>query len=174
MMTSPLRPGGLQGMASLVLAATTAAIIVAAAPLATEVGGRLALTALVFYGIVLIVGSARLVGLSSILMLGAALASTSSTDPEWVRSIVIGCVWYAAIEIGWSSIEQRKGAERTAAFNRRRVNEVATVVALAVIVTLAGLVGSGAAAERTLIAQAPIVLGLVAAVALITRSLERA
>ena len=169
-----LRPGRFQAVAAVVLAAATAAVIAAPTSARADFGGRLAMVGVVAFVIALAVGSARAVGLATVPVLGSALIATSGADdPDWVRSIVVGCLWYVAVELAWDSIERRDGGERTSALVHRRVHEVATVVTLSLIVTISGFLASGVAPPRTLLTQGPIVVGLLAAIGLTSRHLVK-
>ena len=164
-----LRPGRLQAAAAVVLAAVTAAVIAGVSTRA-DFAGRLAIVGVVFFAIALALGSARFVGIATVPVLGSAMvAAGGADDPAWVRSIVVGCLWYLAVELAWDSIERRDGGERSSALVHRRVHEVATVVTLSLVVTIAGFAASGVAPQRMLLTQGPIVVGLIAALGLAAR-----
>ncbi|NNC80805.1 MAG: hypothetical protein HKN94_11725 [Acidimicrobiales bacterium] len=165
------RPGAVQAVLSLVAAVSVTAAIASASPISTEIGGRLAVAAFVCFILTLAYGSARFVGLSSIPMLSAALAASSSNDPAWVPAIVIGCLWYAAVELAWESIDRRSRGTPSVAVSQQRLNEVATVATLALAVTAAALTFASAAPQRTLLSQGPIIIGLFAAITFVARNL---
>jgi len=165
------RPGAAQAVLSLVAAVSATVAIGSASPISSEIGGRLAVGALVFFILMLAYGSTRFVGLSSVPMLAAALSTSSSSNPAWVFAIVIGCLWYAAIELAWESIDRRSRGVPSETVSQRRLNEVATVATLALAVTAAALAAASVAPQRTLLYQGPIIIGLFAAVTLVARNL---
>jgi len=169
--TPLLRPGTGQAVASFATATATAVSITLSATDHRDVAGRLAVSGVILFAFTLAVGSARLVGLATLPVFGAALVAAGGRAS--VGSIVVGCLWYVALELAWDSIERRDGGERTAAFVHRRVHEVATVVTLALVVTIAGFAATDAAPERSLFTQGPIIVGLLIALGLVTRSFAR-
>ena len=107
-----LKDGLLQTGTALALAGATAGVIASSSWTRTEVAGRLAITGVVLFAIALVVGSPRFVGLATVPVLGGALiASALGAEPAWLRSIVLGCVWYVAVELAWEAIERRDGAQ---------------------------------------------------------------
>ena len=168
--SAPLRRSDLEAGLALGLASATAAIIAASSWADSEFAARLAITAVVVFALALVLGSARLAGVATVPILAAALLASASTDGGgWVRSIAVGCLWYAATELGWDAIERRDGAERSAALDLRRVHEVATVVTISLIATIAGFAASTVAPERTFLLR-----GFVAIVALAVLGVDSA
>jgi hypothetical protein len=156
--------GGTQGLGALVVAAVTATMVAASNWTGDNVAGRFAIAGVVLFAIALAVGSARLVGVASLPVLGSALfASATADSPAWVRSIVVGCLWYVAVELAWDSIERRKGVKRSPALELRRINEVSSIVVISLGVTVTAYAASSLDAPRTLIGQAVIVVALLAA-----------
>jgi len=165
-----LSSGWLQAIAALVLAAATAAVVAVSAWSDAEVAARLAIAGVALFAMALEIGSARVVGASTVLVLGGALfASGAAGDPAWVRSMVLGLLWYVAVELAWDAIERRDRSERSSAYNHRRAYEVATVVVVALVVTAIGFAGSTLAPARTLFAQGVIVVGVFVALAFAIR-----
>jgi len=162
---SLVRTGRMHGLGALALAGLFVAIVVSSTGGQSAIAARLAISGLVLVALALAVGSPVLVGGSTLPMLGAALvASGSASQPTWVRSIVLGCLWYVAAELAWESIERREGVECTPAFNDRRVNEIANVVVLALCATTAGFAMSSFAPTRSVVAAGlatvPLLIGL--------------
>ena len=132
-MRIPLLKSGIAQAGGAVTTATTSALLVIGwATDHRDVAGRLALAGLILFGLTLALGSARLVGLATLPMLGAALVAADGRAS--IGSIVVGCLWYVTLELAWDSIERRDGGERTAAYAHRRVFEVTTVVTLTLAV----------------------------------------
>lgn len=170
-----LRPGGMQALAALIMAAVVAAVIALSAPADTPVAGRLAIVGVGVVAVALGIGSARMVGFATLPVLAGALLASAAVDGiAWVQSIVLGCLWYIAVELAWDSIERRDGAQRSPALNQRRVHEVVTVVTVSLAVTIPGFVASDLAPQRTLLVQAPLVVGLLTAMVLAIRQLTTA
>jgi len=165
------RPGGRLALVAILLAACAAGIVVAFSPINSEIGGRVAIAAVVLFALALAAGSARLVGLTTLVMATSALAATQSSDPAWVRTTVIGCIWYMAVELAWESIGRRHHRGRNEAVTMRRINEVATVVTIALIVAAGAFVLSSNAPQRTLLSQGPIMIGILVAMTVATRAL---
>ena len=117
-----LKDGLLQTGTALVLAGATAGVIASSSWTRTEIAGRLAITGVVLFAIALVVGSPRFVGLATVpVLVGALIASALAAEPAWLRSIVLGSVWYVAVELAWEAIERRDGAERSIAFDQSPV-----------------------------------------------------
>ena len=112
----------------------------------------------------LIVGSSRFVATSSVPMIGAVMIESGFSDePSWIRSIVLGCWWFVALELSWEAIDRRHGARYTAAATLRRVQEVVTVVGLALGIGLVASVATELAPARSVALQAVVLGGLLAA-----------
>lgn len=168
-----LRAGWVQTVAALVLAAVTATLIAVSTSSLSGVAGRLAIASVVVFAVATLLGSARVVGLTTVPVLGAALmASATTEEPAWVRSMVLGCIWYVAVELAWDSIERRDGGHRSSALDHRRAFEVATVVVISLAVTSAGFAASTLAPQRTLFAQAAMVLVVLAALGFAIRHVD--
>lgn len=167
------RDGRLQTAAALVVA--LAIVGVAAVPSWTEsqTAGRMAIFGFGLFALALAVGSARLVGVATLPIFAAALiASASADDPAWVRSIVLGVLWYLAAELAWEGIERRDGARRSRAFNDRRIDEVTTVLVLSLAVTTATFLTSFVTPVRTVLAVGVVIVGLITALNLANRHLS--
>lgn len=162
--------GGPQGLAAVAAAITTAAVIVASASSDDELAGRLAIVGAVVFVIALALGSARIVGATSLPVLGSALASSAGAgDPAWVRSILLGCLWYVAVELAWDSIERRDGARRGTALDLRRTNELAAIVVISLAVTVSAYAASSFDVPRTLARQFLLIVAVIAALVLTIR-----
>lgn len=165
--------GSTQGIGALVAAGVTTTMIAASNWTGDNVAGRFALAGFALFVIALAFGSARFVGMASLPVLGSALfASTTADSPAWVRSIVVGCLWYVAVELAWDSIERRKGVRRSRALELRRINEVSSIAVISLGVTVTAYAGSSLDAPRTLIGQAVIVVSLLAALIFTIRHVE--
>ena len=166
-------PGRLQAGLSLGLAGAVATVIATSSSTVTAVSGRLAIVGLALFAIAVGLGSARLVGLATLPVLGAALVvSAAAAEPAWVRSIVLGIVWYMAVELAWEAVERRDGVRRSSAFNDRRVEEVTTVVILAFVVTTTGFLLSFLAPVRNVLIVGSVIICLIAGLRLATRRLQ--
>jgi len=165
-----MREGRLQAGAALGLAGVIASAVALSSSTQTEIAGRLSFSGVALLSLALALGSARLVGVATLPVLGGALiASATANEPAWVQSIVLGCLWYVAAEFAWDAIERRDGAMRSGSFNTRRINEVATVVTLALITATAGFLLSFLAPVRTVLAVGPVMAGLLAGLIVATR-----
>jgi hypothetical protein len=103
------------------------------------------------------IGSERLVASSAVPVLaGLLLADSGQGQVAWAESLVVGCVWFVAVETALGSVEGRGGLTRDPSVITRRVVEVATVVALATAVGLVGLAVGSFAPERSLLVRAAV------------------
>ena len=170
----PIQRGHGRALGAIVLAAATASMIVVPTWTDEVIAARLAILGLTLIVVALALGSNRLIGLASIPMLGsAAIASAVADDPDWIRTIAVGCLWYVAVELAWDSVEQREDGARGRSLDRRRINELATVVTVALVIAIVGASASGFSRPRTLLVQAPIVLSLFVAIGAATALLAR-
>jgi len=169
-----LDAGRLQAGVALGIAGAIATVIALSSSSETEIiAVRLALFGVALFTIGVVLGSARLVGIATLPMLAAALVvSVAAAEPAWVRSIVVGIVWYMAVEMAWDAIERRDGVERSSAFNDRRIDEVTTVVILALVITTAGFLLSFLAPVRTVLVAGLVISCLLAGLRLATRRLQ--
>ncbi len=166
--------GWMQTVASLLVGAAVAAIVAVSAWSNVEIAGRLAIIAVVILALALVVGSAWLVGAASIPLLAAALISSGSqSEPAWIQTLLVGCLWYVALELAWDAIDRRAGGPLDGLVARVRIHEVSTVVVVAFGVGVVGLVATEVAPDRDLIAQAPILVGLLLALGAAIRHLRR-
>ena len=167
------REGRLQTAAALVVALAFVGVVVVSSWTESPTAGRLAIFGFALFALALAVGSARLVGIATLPILGAALvASAGAVDPAWVRSIVLGVLWYLAAELAWEGIERRDGTTRSSAFNDRRIDEATTVLVLSLAVTTAAFLSSLVSPVRTVVAVGVVVVGLITALNLVNRHLS--
>ena len=168
-----LDSGRWQAGVALGVAGVVATVIAISSSSATEISSRLAILGVALFAVAVILGSARLVGIATLPVLAAALVgSVAAAEPAWVRSIVLGIAWYMAVELAWDAIERRDGVERSSAFNDRRIDEVTTVVILALVITTAGFLLSFLAPVRTALVAGLFVVCVVAGLRLATRRLQ--
>lgn len=168
-----LRQGWPAALAGTLLAAATAVMVIGTSTMLVWLIGRLAVVGVVVFLLGVGFGSERLTGLASLPMLIAAVVGI---DPgqglAWGRALAIGCLWYAALEAGWGSIEHRHGARAGAAIAKQRVREVATVVFTAVVVGIGGVALTAMAPTRTVAVRALMVTAVLVALTLALRHLQ--
>lgn len=170
-----LRAGRLQSGAALGLTGAIAGLISVSSRGQSAIAGQLAIIGVVVVATALAIGSARMIGAATLPILGAALiASATGEEPAWARSIVLGILWYVAAELAWEAIERRDGVNRSGAFDDRRIDEVATVAALSLVITAAGFIASALAPRRTVFTVGLVIIGLLTALILATRLLRAA
>ena len=159
-----LNEGFLPAVAALLVATAVVIIVALSAVSLGPVVVRLEILAVIVLALGIAFGVERVVALATAPALGGAmLAMAASEDLLWGRSLVIGCLWYLAVEMALASVEQRNGTERTPAVSRRRIYEVAMVVAIAAAVGAGGLLVASIAPARTLVIQVLVSLALLAA-----------
>jgi len=170
-----IRDGLVQGAVAAGAAGATAFLIAMSSANRFGFAGRVALTATGLFVVALLLGSARAISLTTLPMLGAAIAAFSATGQTmWIRSIVIGILWYVASELAWDAIERRGGATRSPAIENRRAFEVSTVATIALAITAVGFLASNLAPTRTLLTVGLVVLGLFVALGMATRHVDEA
>ncbi len=155
------------------------AVVTAVALAATATEATTAVTPLVTAGVCLlvvflVVGSSRWVGVASVPMMGAiVLESGFSDDPSWTRSILIGCLWFVTMEASWEAIERRSAGRHTRAANDRRVQEIVTVVAVALVMGLVAVAATAVAPVRSVLLQAMVLAGLLTVFVTLVRASAR-
>lgn len=160
--TARLAPGWPNGLLALVLAVLTAALIANLAVTAGWLVARLAVGGVVILVIALTLGSTALVGLATAPILAAAAVGLDRPEGHaWGQTLVIGLLWYVTAELAWGSIDQRDATARSAAVDQLRIREVATVVAVTVVV------GSAAAGLATLAPIRTVLVRILAVVAVL-------
>ena len=168
-----LRDGRLQTAASLVIALAIVGIVAVPSWTESQTAGRMAIFGFGLFAFALAVGSARVVGIATLPIFAAALiASAGADEPAWVRSIVLGVLWYLAAELAWDGIERRDGVRRSSAFNDRRIDEATTVLVLSLAVATVAFLTSFLAPVRTVLAVGLVLVGLITALNLANRRLS--
>lgn len=154
-----------QGFTSILAAAAVIATI-SASSWSDPIAPRLSILSFAIFCVALTVGSSRIVGLTSLGVLGSALiASALAETSTWVESIFIGCLWYVAVELAWDSIDRRDGAVRSVAYNLRRVQELSSVVVICLGVTWIAFALTALGPSRTLVGRGVLLLLALAALA---------
>ncbi len=159
-----LRAGWRAAAGAFGVASLTAAVVSTADGELGWLAVRGAVIALVAFTAGLVGGSQRLAGLASLpMLLGALVGPDQANGPPWGRSLIVGCLWYVALELAWASMEQRRDVDRTEAVGRQRRREVAQVVMVAILVGAGGSLLASVAPTRTLALQAAVIAAFVAA-----------
>jgi hypothetical protein len=178
-----LRSGWPIGLAAVVAGLVTTTLIVQLAGSGNWLATRSAWLGFATLTVAVVLGAGSLVGLASVPMLGAGvLALSEDSGADWGRALVIGLAWYVAAELAWASIEAddlpSTGGERppqpirSNVVLRRRVGEVATVVAVAAVVGLAGTGLATLAPARTSVVKAVVTIAVLAALAVVGQRLS--
>ncbi len=168
-----LRPGWIQAIASIAVAAMAVVVIAAPSWERTQTPGRLAISGTIFFALALAIGSRGLVAIGGAFVLAAGLFTTAGAENiAWVRSAAIGILLFVAIELAWDAIERRDGIARTSAFNGRKIDETTRVVVLSLAVTGAIYGLSSLAPSRTVFVIGLALLGVAVALGVATRRLR--
>lgn len=162
-----IRPGLALSAAAIAGALVTASIIGAMAR--NGWAGLVVWGGAIAFVVAMLLGATRLVAVATLLVLTGGLIAVAGTNPTWVRLIVVACLCYLTAELGWEGIERRDEARRSAAFNTRRINEVATVILLSLGVATVALVTSSLAPVRSVAVVGIVVLGLLLTLRLTVR-----
>ena len=158
------RDGAWITLLAAVLGVAAAVVMMVTASEARTAVAPLMIVAIVLHLTFLLLGSARWVASASLPMGGAiVLESGFAEDPSWIRSIALGCWWYVTMEVSWEAIERRHGARHTVAVTDRRVQEVATVVGVALAIGAGALILESFAPARSVAVQAVVLGGLLTA-----------
>jgi hypothetical protein len=161
-----LSDGAVQGAGALLVATAVGATVVISSWGEDVIAGRLALVGVLLFSITLGIGSARMVGATSIPVLGSALIASATADAtSWPQSILIGIGWYVAMELAWDSIERRRGSQRSSELDVRRIQEVSSVVVLSLAVTVTAYLIAGFRIERSLLGQIIVIGAVISALA---------
>ena len=156
-----LRSGSTQALAAISVAVLTAALIAIPTWDQNPSTGRFAFLGVLVFCLALAIGSSRTVGVASLPILSSAfITSATSAQTEWIQSIVVGCLWYLAVELAWESIGRRTSAQRSVAASLRRINEVSTVVVVALALTVVAFAGATFDATRTINRQIVVIAAL--------------
>ena len=169
-----LRKGWRQTLGAVLLVALASFLTGSATWSTSQTGGRVAIIGAVLFMLALLLGSGRALGLSSLLGLAALLATTLPYDmTSWVRALVVGALWYMAVELGWDAIERRDGVRRTPSYVSRRLEETSTVVLISVVLTAAVFLVSEMAPLRTMLVVATAIIGIAVALGVVASRLRR-
>lgn len=161
-----LRGGWPQSAGALLISMAVAGVIAVPTWSQSQTAGRLAIGGVVLFAIALILGSGRLVAVTSVLILGAALGSLlGQENPAWIRGMVVGVLWYVAAELAWDGFERRDGIRRTSSYNARLIDEKSKVVVVSLLVSGLAIAISGAAPVRTILILAIVMIGIATALA---------
>ena len=161
-----LREGWQQAMAAILLLIAAAVVIAVSTWSQSQTAGRLAAAGVVLFVIALLLGSGRLVAITSLPVLIAGLITlVGQENPAWIRGMVVGLLWYVAAELAWDAIERRDGVRRTVAHNHRRTDEVSKVVLMSLSVSAVAILISGTAPVRSMLVLATVLVALAASLA---------
>ncbi len=169
---------------ALVLMVATAGSVVA---LTTSDSTRtivLVSVAAVFFCLGLAVGSTHVLMAATVPMLGAVVWDILvTTEQVWSRSLIIGCLWFCAGELGdlairWRTL--RRGRHPSASASdpveigliRDRLSEMSLVVGASAVAVIAGTVVGVVSVSRTVFVQALALLIVALAVAVTGRRLS--
>lgn len=120
---------------------------------------RLAWLAVLIFAGAAAIGSERLVASSAIpVLVGLLLTDNGQGQAASVEALVVGCIWFIAVETALASIEGRGGLTPDPSVITRRVTELTTVIALATAVGLIALSVESFAPERSLLLRAAVAL----------------
>lgn len=167
-----IRPGFLWSAAAATAAVTCVTISTVTATVAAELVLLFGVLGLALFLVGLLIGLTAAIGFASVFVLSSALFEAMAVDePVWVRSLVIGCLWFASIELGWEAIDRRNGYEATPAVGARRLQEVLTVIGVTLVVGVVAVAMQSFAPARTMSLQVLVVAGFVAAFVTVARRL---
>lgn len=165
-------PGWRNALLALALAALTAVLIANLSVTAGWLATRLAVGGVLILGFALLVGSTSFVGLATVpILAGATVGLDRPEGHAWGQTLVLGLLWYVATELAWGSIEQRDATVRSPAVDQLRIREVATVVAVTVVVGSAAAGLAALAPVRTVVVRILAIVAVLACVVAVGRVL---
>lgn len=143
------------------LAAATFVVILATRSDEDTIVGQLAGFGVIAFCVSVWFGARQLAGFASVPVLGSELIEVSASDESiWIQTLIVGCLWYVTVEVGWEAIERRDASQHSRAAVLQRSREVITVVALSLIGGVMALVTVSVAPVRTLPVQALVIIGV--------------
>lgn len=167
-----VRAGWPLSLAALTVAALSAVLIILWAVNIEWLAARLGVAGLLILAVGVLLGSTGLVGFATLPALaGATIGLDRPQGHAWGQALLIAVLWYVAVELAWAAIERRDGTERSPAVARLRVREVATVVAVVVVVGVAGSLLTTLAPVRTVPVRALAVVAVLGGVVAVGRHL---
>ena len=153
-----IRPGVWLSVAAVALAVLTAVVIRITASDGIDAVNALVAVMLLAHAALVLIGSSRWIGLTSIPVVVAVMVEAGlATQPAWTRSIVIGVLWFLTMEVSWEAIDRRSGVSYTEAATRRRLQEVVSVVGVALAVGFVATAATTIAPVRSVALQAIVV-----------------
>ncbi|MDH3682214.1 MAG: hypothetical protein OEV40_19960 [Acidimicrobiia bacterium] len=159
-------------VAALAAAALVVVIVGRSAETYPSLAIRVELVAVFLLALGIAVRSERAVAVATAPAMGGLIVATVGSDGiAWGASLLVGCLWYVAVEAGLASIEWGGGLRITPAVLQRRLQEVAVVVAAAAAVGLIGLLVASAAPERSLLVRILLLASVLAGLAAAARHL---
>ncbi len=162
-----IRPGLWFSVVAIVAAGVTAWVAWATSSEGRTVVLQLGVLAVVVFSGFLLIGAGRWIGVASLPMFGATAVEIGfADDPTWMRSIIIGALWFVTLEAGWEAIDRRSGSTYSAAATARRLQEVGTVLGLSLLIGLLATLAATVAPCRSVLIQGLVIgiflLGLIA------------
>lgn len=168
-----MRPGWLLAGLGLILAVMASIIIATGANQWAWLATQGVALGLVTYVIGVMVGSRHLVAGAGLPVLAAAVVAAGTSDTTaWGRSLAIACLWYASMELAWESIDRRTETKRAPAIDYRRIQEVAMVVVLCLVMGLGSAAVATVAPPRSLLIRAAVIGAVVVALIVATRRMS--
>lgn len=167
-----LRPGFGASALSVVLVAVTAIFMATTATELQALISGLMVAAVISHTALIFIGSPRLViGSSAFVLIAVTVEALVSDDPFWVRSLVVGLLWYVAMEVSWHALDSRDGTTFTRKALAHRAQEVAGVVALTLVLGVVAIILATGAPARSVALQSVVLAGVLAGLAYVAGQL---
>lgn len=169
-----MRRGLIETALTLLLGSVTVAVVWLTATEVVRLTVTLAVVALIVLALAVLFGLRSVIGVSAVPVFGAIIAESAISDQSLsVRSLVIGCLWFLVVEMGYEALDRRDGSLRSSTATLRRLYEVGTVVVVALGVGLVSLMVATFGLPRDLVLQTVALVLVLAGLTMVTRHLAR-
>lgn len=166
------RRGFTETTLSLLLGIATFVVVWLTATELVRLTVTLGVSALIVLAVALLFGLRSVIGVSAVPVLGAIITESAMSDQSLsIRSLVIGCLWFLVVEMGYEALDRRDGSLRASTATLRRVYEVGAVIVVALVVGLVSLLAATLALPRDLVLQTVALVFVLAGLTIVTRHL---
>jgi len=169
-----LRPGAVTSLVAMGAGVGASAHLLVWADDAAGVVGLVAFFAVSMHLLGVVVGLRPAIGVAVVIALGAGTINVAAADgPVWFESTISGVLIYAAAETGWEALERRSGRVRSRPALWFWLEQRALVALATVLVATGAAVSANSAPVRSVLLQAAIGAGFIAALVAVSRRLDR-
>jgi len=175
MNTIPLQlaPGAVTSLVAMGAGVGASAHLLVWADDAAGVVGLVAFFAVSMHLLGVVVGLRPAIGVAAVIALGAGTINVAAADgPVWFEATISSVLVYAAAETGWEALERRSGRVRSRPALWFWLEQRALVAVATVLVATGGAVLADSAPVRSVLLQAAVGVGFIAALVAVGRRLD--